>query len=190
VHEREEAHPGQKLSWKIRQKSSPWSEAHRIAEIQAIFRAPADSGGRMFVWAGWSRKTTGSPIGNVRLAICGTSRRGTIFDFRDLEAPGVAMCHFDGVGAVAAAATAQSDIAAGYDLVLLSKFGKLEAAGDGLASAFRAARVPLLTVGFSCSCRSVAKVRGPGVCCSSRGFSRDRPVASRGSDAIPTWYSQ
>jgi Protein of unknown function (DUF2478) len=58
------------------------------------------------------------------------------------------MCHLDGVGAVAAAATVQSDIAAGCDLVLLNKFGKLEIAGDGLASAFRAtvtAGLPLLT---------------------------------------------
>jgi Protein of unknown function (DUF2478) len=58
------------------------------------------------------------------------------------------MCHLDGVGAVAAAATVQSDIAAGCDLVLLNKFGKLEIAGDGLASTFRAAiaaGLPLLT---------------------------------------------
>jgi len=58
------------------------------------------------------------------------------------------MCHLDGIGAVAAAAAVQSDIAAGCDLVLLNKFGKLEIAGDGLASAFRAAitaGLPLLT---------------------------------------------
>jgi hypothetical protein len=58
------------------------------------------------------------------------------------------MCHLDGVGAVASAATVQSDIAAGCDLVLLNKFGKLEIAGEGLASAFRAtvtADLPLLT---------------------------------------------
>ena len=67
--------------------------------------------------------------------------------FHDLG-PGVAMCHLDGVGAVAAAAAVRSDIAAGCDLVLLNKFGKLEIAGDGLASAFRAAitaGLPLLT---------------------------------------------
>ena len=60
----------------------------------------------------------------------------------------MAMCHFDGVGAVAAATAVESDITAGCDLVLLSKFGKLEIAGDGLVSAFRAAitaGVPLLT---------------------------------------------
>jgi hypothetical protein len=102
----------------------------------------------MFVWPGWSQKTTGSPAGIVRPAICETSRRGhDIRFFHDLG-PGVAMCHLDGVGAVAAAAAMQSDIAAGCDLVLLNKFGKLEIAGEGLVSAFRAAitaGLPLLT---------------------------------------------
>jgi hypothetical protein len=40
------------------------------------------------------------------------------------------------------------DIAAGCELVLLNKFGKLEAAGEGLAGAFKAAldaRIPLVT---------------------------------------------
>jgi hypothetical protein len=58
------------------------------------------------------------------------------------------MCHLDGIGAAAAAAGVESDITAGCDLVLLNKFGKLEAAGDGLAIAFRAAvtaGLPLLT---------------------------------------------
>jgi hypothetical protein len=67
--------------------------------------------------------------------------------FRDLG-PNVAVCHLDGIGAAAAAETVQCDIVAGCDLVLLNKFGKLEIAGDGLASAFQAALaagVPLLT---------------------------------------------
>ena len=67
--------------------------------------------------------------------------------FQDLG-PGSAACHIDGVGMLAAAQAVQQDIAAGCDLVLLSKFGKLEAAASGLAGAFIAAieaRVPLLT---------------------------------------------
>jgi hypothetical protein len=58
------------------------------------------------------------------------------------------MCQLDEVGAVAAAVAVQRDITAGCDLVLLNKFGKLEIAGDGLASAFRAAitaGLPVLT---------------------------------------------
>ncbi|MFL5268618.1 MAG: DUF2478 domain-containing protein [Stellaceae bacterium] len=58
--------------------------------------------------------------------------------FHDLG-PRMAMCHLDGIGAVAAAAAVRRDVTAGCDLVLLNKFGKLEIAGDGLASAFRAA---------------------------------------------------
>jgi hypothetical protein len=49
---------------------------------------------------------------------------------------------------VAAATAVQLDIENGCDLVLLNKFGKLEADGDGLAIAFRAALaagLPLLT---------------------------------------------
>lgn len=67
--------------------------------------------------------------------------------FQDLG-PGSTECHLDGMGALAAAQAVQREIAAGCDLVLLSKFGKLEAGGNGLFGAFRAAldaHVPLLT---------------------------------------------
>src|SRR4029077_7104253 len=53
-----------------------------------------------------------------------------------------------GAGALTAAGAVQRDIAAGCELDLLSKFGKLEAAGGGLAGAFkteRDARPPLVT---------------------------------------------
>jgi hypothetical protein len=67
--------------------------------------------------------------------------------FHDLG-PGSAVCHLDGMGALTAAESVVCDIAAGCDLVLLSKFGKLEAAGEGLFTAFSAglgAGIPLLT---------------------------------------------
>jgi hypothetical protein len=67
--------------------------------------------------------------------------------FQDLGA-GSAACHLAGDGAMAAAAAVRRDIADGCDLVVLSKFGKLEAAGCGLRDAFGAAieaEVPLLT---------------------------------------------
>jgi Protein of unknown function (DUF2478) len=57
-------------------------------------------------------------------------------------------CHLSGDGAVVAAAAVRGDIAAGCDLVMLSKFGKLEADGGGLRDAFGAAieaGVPVLT---------------------------------------------
>jgi hypothetical protein len=67
--------------------------------------------------------------------------------FQDLG-PGSTTCHLDGAGALTAADAVRRDIDAGCDLVLLSKFGKLEAAGRGLFAAFQAAldaHVPLLT---------------------------------------------
>ena len=67
--------------------------------------------------------------------------------FEDLG-PGSTSCHLEGAGALAAAEAVRKDIAVGCQLVVLSKFGKLEAGRAGLASAFRAtidARVPLLT---------------------------------------------
>lgn len=67
--------------------------------------------------------------------------------FSDLG-PGSTACHLNGDGALAAADTVLGNIAAGCDLVVLSKFGKLEAGGEGLFQAFRAAivsHVPLLT---------------------------------------------
>jgi hypothetical protein len=67
--------------------------------------------------------------------------------FHDLG-PGSAECHLDGTGALSAADAVRRDIAAGCDLVVLSKFGKLEAGGNGLFGAFKAAldaHIPLLT---------------------------------------------
>jgi hypothetical protein len=68
--------------------------------------------------------------------------------FQDLG-PGAKGCHLAGDGAVVAAAAVCRDIAAGGgDLVVLSKFGKLEAGGGGLRDAFGAAieaAVPVLT---------------------------------------------
>jgi Protein of unknown function (DUF2478) len=67
--------------------------------------------------------------------------------FHDLG-PGSTVCHLDGVGALSAADAVRRDIAGGCDLVLLSKFGKLEADGGGLFGAFNAAleaHNPLLT---------------------------------------------
>lgn len=58
--------------------------------------------------------------------------------FQDLGV-GSDACHLDGGGAVAAVEAVRRDIAAGCDLVVLSKFGRLEAEGRGLREAFAAA---------------------------------------------------
>jgi hypothetical protein len=75
----------------------------------------------------------------------GTGERFAIF--QDLG-PGSTACHLEGAGALTAAQAVQRDIAAGCDLVVLSKFGRLEASGTGLRDAFVSAmeaRVPVLT---------------------------------------------
>ncbi len=61
--------------------------------------------------------------------------------------PAETSCHLDATG-VEGACTAVLDQVGGSDVVVLSKFGKLEAAGGGLAPAFQAAIAagkPLLT---------------------------------------------
>lgn len=67
--------------------------------------------------------------------------------FQDLGR-GAQTCHLAGDGALVAAAAVRKDIENGCDLVMLSKFGKLEAGGGGLRDAFAAAieaGVPTLT---------------------------------------------
>jgi Protein of unknown function (DUF2478) len=118
------------------------------AEIQAIFRALADKWRPDVRLAGLVAENHALADRHCRAGYLRNLTTGARFSiFHDLG-PGVPMCHLDGIGAVAAAAGVPSDIAAGCDLVLLNKFGKLEIAGDGLASAFRAAitaGLPLLT---------------------------------------------
>jgi hypothetical protein len=116
--------------------------------IQDIFRALADRWQSELRLAGVVAEDHGLPD---RFCQAGYLRnlatRARFSIFHDLG-PGAAACHLDEIGAGAAAAAVQRDITAGCDLVLLNKFGKLEAAGEGLAGAFRAAiaaRLPLLT---------------------------------------------
>jgi hypothetical protein len=62
--------------------------------------------------------------------------------------PGSQACNLDGRGLTAACAAVERALEGGLDLVILSKFGKLEAARGGLYDAFRiaaATRTPLLT---------------------------------------------
>jgi hypothetical protein len=53
--------------------------------------------------------------------------------------PGSTSCNIDPAGLAEACAAVERDIAQGADLVVLSKFGKQEAARGGLGDAFRAA---------------------------------------------------
>ena len=117
-------------------------------EIQDIFRALVDQWGPYVRLAGVVAESHGLADRVCQAGFLRNLTNGARFStFNDLG-PGVPACHLDEVGAVAAAEAVRDDIAAGCDLVLLNKFGKLEAAGDGLTGAFRAAlaaRLPLLT---------------------------------------------
>jgi hypothetical protein len=67
--------------------------------------------------------------------------------FQDLG-PGASGCRLDATGLIAACADLQADIAHGCDLLVVSKFGKLESERSGLISAFSSAidaGVPILT---------------------------------------------
>jgi hypothetical protein len=83
--------------------------------------------------------------------------------FQDLGSQSTA-CHLDAAGVTSASEAVTHDIAAGCDLVVLSKFGKLEAARGGLASAFAAAiaaGVPVLTTVSSALAERWAQFAAP-----------------------------
>jgi hypothetical protein len=75
-------------------------------------------------------------------------RDGSLFRmFQDLGADSAA-CRLDASGVLSACHAIERDIMAGCDLVVLNKFGKVEADRSGLAAAFSAAiaaGVPILT---------------------------------------------
>ncbi|MTW14763.1 DUF2478 domain-containing protein [Rhodoplanes serenus] len=88
-------------------------------------------------------------VGLVEEAVCGNGTCDGLF-LRDLTdgrrvsisqdlGPGSTACNLDPGGLAAACALAQAAIAAGADLVILSKFGKQEADRRGLTEAFQAA---------------------------------------------------
>lgn len=116
--------------------------------IQEMFRDLAERWRPTVRIAGVTAEGHGLPDRKCRAGYLRSITTGTRYPiFQDLGA-GAEACHLEGRGALAAAAAVVEDIAAGCDLVLLSKFGKLEAARQGLAEAFEAAveaNVPILT---------------------------------------------
>ncbi len=73
---------------------------------------------------------------------------GTLYPIFQDPGAGAEACHLQGAGALLATQAVERDIAAGCDLVILSKFGKLEASRQGLVAAFTAAMeagLPILT---------------------------------------------
>jgi hypothetical protein len=117
-------------------------------EIQDLFRAFAERWRLSTRLAGVVAEHHGLPDRACNagyLRNLGNDERFPIFNDRGAGARG---CHLDSAGVTTAAEAVQRDIAAGCDLVLLSKFGWLEAKGRGLFDAFGAAigaGIPVLT---------------------------------------------
>jgi hypothetical protein len=116
--------------------------------IQALlsdFAARASAGARVVGVVEDNADMAGEACGAGRLV---SLTNGQSFDiFQDLGAASGA-CRLDAAGVVAACEAALRDIAAGCDLLVLSKFAKVEAERGGLAAAFAAAiegEIPVLT---------------------------------------------
>jgi hypothetical protein len=118
------------------------------AQVQDVFRALAERWRGSVRLAGLIAEDHGLPDRACSAGFLRNVASGERFSiFHDLG-PGSTVCHLDGMGALTAAQSVQRDIAAGCDLVLLNKFGKLEADGAGLFAAFSAVLdtgIPLLT---------------------------------------------
>lgn len=115
------------------------------AVIQALFRMIADDWGTGIRIVGLVEEPE-SDDGPAHLRSLGDGSRYALF--QDLG-PGASSCGLDPGEVVRAGEAVRRDIAAGCDLVILSKFGKLEAEErSGLLPAFAAAveaGVPVLT---------------------------------------------
>jgi hypothetical protein len=118
------------------------------AQVQEVFRALAERWRHSVRLVGLIAEDHGFTDRACSAGFLRNIRSGERFSIFEDLGPGSTACHLDGAGAFAAADAVRRDIVAGCDLVLLSKFGKLEANGKGLLGAFRAAldvHIPLLT---------------------------------------------
>jgi hypothetical protein len=117
-------------------------------EIQAAFRTLVDKWRPSVRLAGLIAEDHGLTDRTCTAGFLRNIATGERFSIFNDFGPGSTTCHLDGAGVLAAAEAVRRDIAAGCDLVMLSKFGKLEAAGKGLVEAFKLvieAHIPLLT---------------------------------------------
>lgn len=118
------------------------------ADVQALFRTLVERWRRSARLAGVIAEDHGLPDRACSAGYLVSLSSGERFQiFQDLG-PGSKGCHLAAAGALAAAEAVRRDIAAGCDLVVLSKFGTLEKNGGGLRDAFTAAiaaDLPVLT---------------------------------------------
>ncbi|MGJ4951934.1 DUF2478 domain-containing protein [Bradyrhizobium sp. HKCCYLS20291] len=108
---------------------------------------------------------------------------GRVFSISQDLGPGSLACNLDPEGLALACAAVQQSIISGTDVVILSKFGKQEAAGGGLADAFGAAisaGLPIITAVSPAMMEAWARFAGP--------FAECVPVdVARGPGWIEAW---
>lgn len=118
------------------------------AQIQDVFQTLADRWRHNIRLAGLIAESHGLADRACSAGYLRNVATAEKFQIFSDQGPGSTACHLDGDGALTAAKAVQRDIAAGCDVVMLSKFGKLEAGGEGLFDAFEAviaSHIPLLT---------------------------------------------
>jgi len=116
--------------------------------VQDMFRTLVDRWGPSARVAGVLAETHGFADRTCSAGFLRNIYTGERFPIFQDFGPGSTNCHLDQRGVLAATEAVRRDISAGCDLVVLSKFGKLEASGTGLLNAFNAAidaDVPVLT---------------------------------------------
>lgn len=118
------------------------------SEVQKLFRAWTDRWHPSVRIAGVIAEEHGLPDRACTAGYLRSLTNGERFQIFQDRGPGAKGCQLSGAGAMSASEAVQRDIAAGCDLVVLSKFGALERKGSGLRDAFAAAidaNVPVLT---------------------------------------------
>ena len=119
------------------------------ARIQVLFAELARRWQRMGLRVAGVVEETRTPTGNT----CGDLVlrdlvNDAIYPISQRLGRGSRSCNLDSDGLAQACAALESSVRSGCDLVVISKFGKQEAAGDGLVDAFAAAiaaDIPVLT---------------------------------------------
>jgi hypothetical protein len=118
------------------------------SEVQTLFRSLVDRWQPFARIAGVIAEEHGLPDRACTAGYLRSLTSGERFQIFQDRGPGAKGCQLAGAGALSAAEAVRRDIAAGCDLVVLSKFGTLEKKGAGLRDAFTAAieaGVPVLT---------------------------------------------
>lgn len=135
------------------------------AIVQALFSDLVARWGRTIRIAGVIEDRDGPTEG--RTCRAGELRNiadGVRYPMFEILPPGATACDINDAKVTRACGAVLSDIALGCELVVLSKFGKLEAGGGGLMAAFRAAAaadIPILTCAAPATCKAWEYLAAP-----------------------------